>query len=93
MAPKIGLKNIGTTYYVNSILQCFCHIKKFIEFFKYNPILVDIVKKDKNKKTLSSSFKLLIENLWPKKNNQSNSNKYYEVDIKICVIIVNKLCL
>ena len=33
--PKIGLDNIVATCYMNETLQCFCHIKKFVEFFKY----------------------------------------------------------
>ena len=73
--PKIGLQNIGATCYMNSTLQCFCHIEKFINFFKYNPQIIN--NGNNNKDNLSSSFKLLIENLWP--NNYSNQNKksYY----------------
>ena len=61
--PLIGLQNIGATCYMNATLQCFCHIEKFINFFKYSHQIIDLVKADKNK--LSSSFKLLIEKLWP----------------------------
>ena len=61
--PLIGLHNIGATCYMNATLQCFCHIEKFINFFKYSHQIIDLVKADKNK--LSSSFKLLIEKLWP----------------------------
>ena len=58
--PHIGLVNIGATCYMNATLQCFCHIEKFINFFKYNPQAKNI-----NKNNLSSSFKILIDNLWP----------------------------
>ena len=58
--PHIGLVNIGATCYMNATLQCFCHIEKFINYFKYNPQCQNI--KNNN---LSSSFKLLIDNLWP----------------------------
>ena len=61
--PLIGLQNIGATCYMNATLQCFCHIKKFINYFKYNHNVINLVKNDKN--NLTSSFKLLIEKLWP----------------------------
>ena len=75
LPPLIGLRNIGATCYMNATLQCFCHIEKFINFFKYSHQPIDIVKKDK--KTLTSSFKLLIEHLWPNNYNKSTSKKYY----------------
>jgi ubiquitin C-terminal hydrolase len=64
---------------MNATLQCFCHIEKFVNFFKYNPQIDKI----KNGNNLSSSFKILIENLWPKKyekifkNDKINKNEYY----------------
>ena len=74
--PLIGLENIGATCYMNATLQCFCHIDKFIEFFKYDEQIINIVKNNKN--YLSSSFKLLIEQLWPNNyNNRTTNNKYY----------------
>ena len=78
--PKIGLQNIGATCYMNSTLQCFSHITEFVEFFKYNPQINDIVTKNKsNDKNLSVSFKTLIDNLWPDNLNQS-TKKYYSPD-------------
>jgi ubiquitin C-terminal hydrolase len=74
--PNIGLQNIGATCYMNSTLQCFCHIEKFVEFFKYTKSLKN--KKDK----LSSSFKILIDNLWPNNFDPSSPKfkKYYSPD-------------
>ena len=61
--PNIGLQNIGATCYMNSTLQCFCHIEKFVNFFKYNPKIKTFNKDDNSK--LWVSFKILIDELWP----------------------------
>ena len=81
--PGIGLQNIGATCYMNATLQCFAHIEKFVNFFKYNSQvnksqnINDIVKSGENKTNLLfPSFKILIENLWPD-NYQTLSKKYY----------------
>ena len=77
-SPLIGLENIGAMPYMNAILQCFCHIQEFINFFKYNKeeFHKSILK---NKYNLSYSFKELIENLWPDnyKDNKFKFKNYY----------------
>ena len=73
--PKIGLQNIGATCYMNATLQCFCHIGKFVNFFKYSKHVISKVRDNKN--NLTSSFKLLIEKLWPNNYDESYSQKYY----------------
>ena len=60
----IGLQNVGVTCYMNATLQCLCNIEKFIDYFKYNDRLNEIVKNDNQNKTLSKSFKNLIEKFW-----------------------------
>ena len=30
--PLIGLQNIGSAHYINAILQCFCHIRKLVNY-------------------------------------------------------------
>jgi len=73
--PKIGLQNIGATCYMNATLQCFCHIEKFVNYFKYSKNVISKVRNNKN--DLTSSFKLLIENLWPNNYDESYPKKYY----------------
>ena len=63
--PLIGLENIGATCYMNATLQCFCNCEKFVDYFKYNKYLYSIIEKDPEDEKLCSSFKLLIENLYP----------------------------
>ena len=57
---------------MNSVIQCFCHIEKFVNYFKYNKNIKETINKYKkeNKSCLTNSFKIIIENLWP------NDNKY-----------------
>ena len=73
--PGIGLQNIGATCYMNATLQCFAHIEKFINFFKYNSQVNNIID-DSNNKKLTPSFKTLIEQLWPD-NYLNLKQKYY----------------
>ena len=85
--PLIGLKNVGATCYMNATLQCFCNIKTFVNYFKYNiknEVLEEFQKSGKINLTIS--FKYLIENLWktegnkyiiPNLNKENANNKYY----------------
>ena len=41
------------------------NIEKFVDYFKYNEHLYEIIKNDKNNEKLCTSFKILIENLYP----------------------------
>ena len=86
--PLIGLDNIGATCYMNATLQCFSNIEPFVNFFKYDQNLINKVRNEinnKTKSTLSSSFKLLIEKLWPNDymNNPKKSYSPYEFKAKI----------
>ena len=70
--PLVGFDNIGATCYMNATLQCLSNIKKFVDYFKYNPHLIQIVKNDTKKEKLCSAFKLVIEKLY----NYKASNSY-----------------
>ena len=67
LPPLIGLKNVGTTCYMNATLQCLSQIQKLTLYFKYHKHVEDVIKKykAKNENCLTTSYKYLIENLWP----------------------------
>ena len=69
---KIGLQNIGATCYMNATLQCFVHIKEFVGYFKKEKKKINVIS---DSKTLSYSFKILIDNLWPE--DTSKKETYY----------------
>ena len=74
---------------MNATLQCFCHIDKFVNFFKYNKQAIKIYEnKEENK--LAYSFKILIEQLWPNKIN-SNKTFYAPYDFKNKISKMNSL--
>ena len=77
--PLMGLDNIGATCYMNATLQCLCNIPKFVDYFKFNKNLIEKVRNDLNNGNinLSSSFKLLIEKLWPDRLYFYNSNNKF----------------
>ena len=90
--PLIGLDNIGATCYMNATLQCFCNIEQFINYFKYDKNLIYSIKCDQKKETLSSSFKLLIEKLWPNNYLMNNNVKSYSPhEFKTKISIMNPL--
>jgi ubiquitin C-terminal hydrolase len=74
-APLIGLQNIGATCYMNATLQCFSHIEKFVNFFKYHQQPLSIYNSNSN--TLTYSFKKLIDNLWPNNFDPNKKGKTY----------------
>ena len=67
---KKGLSNIGATCYMNSTLQCFFHIKKFTDFFRYNPQ----IRNDNRTTTLSYSFRKIIDDLHSNNNDSGDNN-------------------
>ena len=58
-------------------------------FFKYKEQVIDITRKDKS--NLTSSFKLLIENLWPNNNIKSSKNYYAPEEFKNKITTMNLL--
>jgi len=75
--PMIGLKNIGQTCYMNSVLQCFSNLFYITDYF-LNPSkkdIIDLTKINSNsdKKTLSMAYRDLLTELWKGKPNISIS--------------------
>jgi len=83
--PKIGLDNIGATCYMNSTLQCLTHIDGLVDYFKYDPQIEEV---RQNHQNLSSSFKTLVDNLYP---NVYSSNRYAPNDFKEKISVMNPL--
>ena len=88
--PLIGLQNIGATCYMNATLQCLCIIEKFVDYLKYNKQLYQIVINDKKNEKLCSSFKTLIENLYPNEDKQRKGS-YAPRDFKDKISKMNPL--
>ena len=87
--PLIGLKNVDFVPYMNAFLQIFCQIEKFLKYIKYNIYAEKTINKYDNTNTpcLTKSFKILIDSLWPSKN---NNNKFYiPLDFKNKLILMN----
>ena len=84
---KIGLQNIGSTCYMNATLQCFCHIAKFISFFK--KVNSNILLND----SLSISFKHLIDSIWKDDLSPSQIDNNYYIPTDFRQKLANKSAL
>ena len=91
LPPKMGLMNIGSTCYMNATLQCFCQIEEFASYFKYDNYINKISNKFKKegKPCLTSSFKILIDNIWP--NDKYHKNYYEPRDFKDKISVMDPL--
>ena len=85
LKPLIGLENIGATPYMNATLQCLCNIEKFADyFFIPHPLLEQKTGNDIQNKKLCTSFKELIDNLYPELNqNKTGFKKLKNKNVKI----------
>ena len=67
-----GLLKSKSINSLNSILQCFCSIEKFINYFKY-------IYSRNNSNNLCSSFKIILDKLWPNNNEVETSENKVEL--------------
>ena len=65
----IGLNNIGSTNYMNAILQCLSNTKDLSDYF------LNIYKEDPNN-TMANEYHKLILNLWNRENNNISYSPY-----------------
>ena len=81
----LGLENIGGTVYMNSTLQCLCHISSFKNYFQNKNLII----KDINNKNapLTTAFYELVNKLWGK----SNETYYAPYNINNLIITLNPL--
>ena len=84
---KIGLQNIGSTCYMNATLQCFCHIAKFISFFK------KVNSNNLSNNSLSISFKHLIDSIWKDDLSPSQIDNNYYIPTDFRQKLANKSAL
>ena len=79
-SPRVGLDKIGNNSCMNAIIQCFCQIEEFASYFKYDDYINKIIDKynHQNKKCLTSSFKILIEQIRPDEGMKNESkNRHF----------------
>ena len=65
----IGLKLNNKLYELNVLLQCLCHIKPLVNYFKYKfkeiKTITNYKKSKDNGLCLTGCFKNIIDDLWP----------------------------
>ena len=71
--------------YINAILQCFCNIKPFVDFFKKEKI-----DNDNQNEKLSKTFKTLIDNIYPD-NSQEIKRAFTPINLEYKISHINPL--
>ena len=84
--PLIGLENIGSTYYMNAILQCLSQTEVLTNYFlnekNINKIMNNnVAKKNPNYLQLSPNYYNLIHNLWSNQPNKCFSPKEFLIKL------------
>ena len=72
-----GLENIGATCYMNATLQCFAHIPDFVNFFRKNKQVQDVINEKRGTTNLTTAFAELLQNLYPTNLENMKNKTYY----------------
>ena len=72
LSGRLGIKNLGNTCYLNSALQCLCHIEDIVSYIKHGDFKADLELNKKNFDNAShneyysfaDSFSDFITNVW-----------------------------
>ena len=72
-----GLENIGATCYMNATLQCFAHMPDFVNFFRKDKQIQDVINEKVGTTNLTTAFAELLQNLYPTNLENMKKEKYY----------------
>ncbi|XP_069732387.1 ubiquitin carboxyl-terminal hydrolase 2 isoform X1 [Phaenicophaeus curvirostris] len=77
-----GLRNLGNTCFMNSILQCLSNTKELRDFCLQNQYLRDLNNNSRMRTALMSEFAKLIQVLWTSSPNESVSPSEFKMQIQ-----------
>ncbi|NXU28850.1 UBP2 hydrolase, partial [Thalassarche chlororhynchos] len=77
-----GLRNLGNTCFMNSILQCLSNTKELRDYCLQNQYLRDLNNNSRMRTTLMSEFAKLIQLLWTSSPNDSVSPSEFKTQIQ-----------
>ena len=85
--PEKGLKNIGSTCYMNATLQCLLHVSELVAYFlnEYKNDYLNLMKKNKyveSQGNISEAFYNLVKGVIDDEGNNNNCNNINKLNVK-----------